>query len=129
MSEIRVCKDFVQDDSFYIKVSHNPVVDQTTAVYELTLKAKETSGTPALYVSYDVAAAIVAAAPDTTIYDNAVLGIVNVPITREDTSAVQPGKYFASLKRTIGTETLTLVQSGINDAAKVEVYQTLTEKV
>jgi len=129
MAEIRVCKDFVQDDSFYIKVSHNPVVDQTTAVYELTLKVKEKSGTPALYVSYDVNAAIIAEAPATTIYDDAVLGIVNIPVTREDTSAVQPGKYFASLKRTIGTETFTLVQSGIYDAKKVEVYQTLTEKV
>ena len=129
MAEIRVCKDFVQDDSFFIKVTHNPIVDQTTAVYELTLKAKETSGAPALYVSYDVAAAIVAEAPATIVYDNAVIGIVNVPIPRTETSKVQPGKYFASLKRTIGSETLTLVQSGISEAKKVTVYQTLTEKV
>jgi len=134
---LRVCEDFVQDDSFNVKVSHNPAIDLSTAVFELVLKKDEKSETPAMSVTYDIAATIIADAPDTTVADNAVLGVAYIPVTREDTSAVPPGSYIASLKRTIGSDTKTIIRTGkteyINEepvpVVPVTCYQTLKEKV
>jgi len=134
---LRVCEDFVQDDSFNVKVSHNPVIDLSTAVFELVLKKDEKSTINAMSVTYDIAATIIADAPDTTVADNAALGIAYIPVTREDTSAVPDGEYIGSLKRTIGSETKTILRTGKTEYSNnepipvvpVRCYKTLKEKV
>ena len=116
-----VTRDFVEGDSFNIKVSHLDGSDQSTAVYQFIL-ALVVGETSALDVSYDVAAAIVAEAPATTIADNAALGIVYVPIDSGTTAA---GEYFGSLSRTIDGATTTLMQSGLHDVRKVVIHEGL----
>lgn len=116
---MKVFKDFTQDDSFLIKIVHNPVLDITGAVFDVTMKKTPDDTSEALSVSYT--------APVGT---DATNGIAYIPITREDTSAVQEGDYYASIKRTIGNSTLTLIQTDkANNIDKVRVTKTLTEKV
>ena len=115
---IRVCQDFVQGDSFIIKVSHNPVIDLTGATFELTLKLTETS-IPVLSEVY----AVPITEPEAT---NATNGIVNIPIPSASTALVAPGKYLASLKRTLAAGDLkTLVRTGKGGAQKVTCYKNL----
>ena len=116
-----VTRDFVQGDSFVIKVSHLTIVDQSAATYQFILSST-VGGAAALDISYDVAAAIATESPATTIADNAALGIVYVPI---DSGAIAPGEYFGSLSRTIAGDTLTLMQSGLHDVRKVVVHEAL----
>ena len=123
---LHVCEDFVQDDSFVIQVSHNPVIDITGAVFEFTLKTCDDSAESVLYTSYTC-----------PVDANSTGGIALIPITRELTSDVDPGEYIGSLKRTMGTDTKTLLRTGkpqivnneVVDVARVICYQTLTEQV
>lgn len=115
---IQVCQDFIQGDDFVIKVSHNPVVDLTDASFELTLKKAE-EGDPILYVLYAVPAGA-----------DATGGIANIPVPSVKTALVEPGEYFASLKRTLAAGTTkTLIRTGATYsdaiARKVEVYKNL----
>lgn len=113
---IQVCQDFTQGDDFRIKVSHNPVVDITGGQFRLTLKKNET-GNPVLNVLYNVG-------DDTD--DDAANGIAYVNIPASATSLVEPGEYYASLKRILNGDTVTLVRTGMNDARKVKVFKNLT---
>jgi hypothetical protein len=121
---IVVCNDFIKGDSFFIRVSHTPAVDLSTAVFRLVMKNKEDATTAVLDVSYDIAAAIIAESPATIIADNAALGIAYVLIPSSATG-IQPGEYYASLTRTIGADVNTLVQTGLADARKVVVHKKL----
>jgi len=118
MAKVKVFKDFVQDDSFIIKISHNPVLDMTGAVFDVTLKKNLDDSVPLVLANYTVLPS-----------EDATNGIVYIPITREATSAIPEGEYYGSIKRTIGTNTITLLRSGKDNADKVKVYKTITEKV
>lgn len=116
---VKVCQDFSQGDAFEIKVSHNPVIDITDAVFELNLSAVE-GGDPTLTVSHTVPAGA-----------DATGGIATIPVTIADTTPVAPGLYFGSLKRTLsGGQVRTLLRSMTRTSngavvAKVEVFQNL----
>lgn len=120
MAKKIVIPDFVQDDSFRVKIEHDPVADITGAVFDLTLKSSEDDATAAMHVTHTVGDD-----PD----DSAATGVAYITVTREDTSAVMPGAYFASIKRTIGSDTVTIARTGKDNGSVVKVYKTLTEKV
>lgn len=120
MHKIRICEDFVQDDSFKIKVTHSPILDITGAVFDLIFKEKETSTTAALAISQT-------AGDDAD--DDVANGIAYIPVTRENSSSLAAGTYFVTLKRTIGTDTLTIIRSGKDGVEKVRVHKTFIEKV
>lgn len=112
----KVFKDFVQGDSFLIKISHNPVVDLTGATFRVVM-----SYNPGRDLVLDVthtAGAHVDDVPGS--------GIVHIPITSADTAAVDPGKYYGSIIRTIGTNVITILQSGKNNVDTVTCYEKLT---
>ena len=118
MSKVKVFKDFTQDDTFVIKVSHNPVLDITGAVFDVTLKQNPDSTTAALDVSYTV-----------PVGADATNGIAYIPITGAVTSLVSEGDYYGSIKRTIGTSTITVLSSCMPNVDKVHCCKTLKEKV
>lgn len=120
MAKKVIIPDFVQDDSFKVRIAHDPVVDITGAVFELTLKLTEEDVTPALYITHTVGDD-----PD----DVPGTGVAFLSVSREDTSAVAPGVYLASVKRTIGTDTVTIARTGKDNAAPVKVWKTLIEEV
>ena len=112
---LKVCQDFVQGDSFVIKVSHNPEVDLTGGSFELILKTDEDSDTEVMSVTHAVPAGA-----------DATAGRASIPVLTTDTENVPPGKYFASLKRTLADGSVnTLVRSGKDNAGKVTVYKNL----
>jgi len=116
---VKVCQDFVQGDSFDMVIIHNPGFDITAAVFELTLSKIE-GGDPILSVEYTVPNDLDSAD-----------GKATVPVLSAKTSLVSPGKYFASLKRTLaGGEVKTILRSGTRTGdgslvKKVEVYKNL----
>lgn len=111
---IQVCQDFIQGDSFVIKVSHNPVVDLTLASFELTLKKNE-GGDPILSVLYAVPSGA-----------DATNGVANIVIPAEKTSLVPPGEYYGSLKRKLASgDVKTLIRTGKDNARKVICYKNL----
>jgi len=118
MAKVKPFKDFVQDDSFVIKITHDPIIVLTGAVFDVTIKENPDDVTPITLASYTVPAG-----------GDADAGIANIPITREITSAVPEGDYYASIKRTIGVDTITLLRTGKGNIDKVTCYKTLTEKV
>jgi hypothetical protein len=120
MAKKTIIPDFVQDDSFRIKIEHSPVADITGAVLLLTLKSTEDAADAALSVSHTVG-------DDAD--DSPGTGVAYITVTREDTSAVAAGSYFASVKRTIGTDTVTIARTGKDNGAAVRVYKTLAEVV
>ena len=120
MSKIRICRDFTQDDSFKIRIAHVPLMDVTNGVFEFILKEKENSTVAILHVIHT-------AGDDAS--DVPTTGEIFVPVTREHTSSVPAGTYWASLKRTIGTNTITLMRSGVHQVEKVKVTKTFIEKV
>lgn len=120
MAKKKVIPDFVQDDSFRIKIEHSPVADITGAVFDLTLKSNVDDTSAVLSVSHTIG---------DDVDDNPGIGLAYITVTREDTSAVAPGSYFASIKRTIGADTVTIARSGKDNADKVLCYKTLLEKV
>ncbi len=54
MAKIKPFKDFVQDDSFVIKVTHDPVLDLEGADFDVTLKQSPDDTTSVLLSSYTV---------------------------------------------------------------------------
>lgn len=112
---IRVCRDFIQGDAFIIPISHNPIVDMTGYTFELILKVHDNSDQAAMLISYPVPVGV-----------DATNGIVNIPVTKEDTVAVAPGEYVASLKRVSPTgDPVTLLRSGKDGAENVICYKNL----
>ena len=116
---VKVCEDFVQGDSFDMKISHNPAFDITGAVFELNLSAIE-GGDPVMTVSHTTPADA-----------DALNGISTLVVSSTDTANIPPGTYFGSLKRTLsGGEVRTILRSGKKTAdgsivRKVEVYANL----
>ena len=112
IANVQVCQDFIQGDTFIIKVSHVPVIDLTGSTFELTLK-KEERGDSVLSVVFPHPG-------------NGTDGTIDIEIPSTKTSLVPPGEYFASLKRTLsGGEAKTLVHTGKDNARKVEVFKNL----
>lgn len=118
MAKKTIIKDFVQDDSFRVGITHTPPADITGAVLILTMKANVDDVTPVLEVSHTVGDD-----PD----DVAGIGTAYIPVTSTDTSAVPAGAYYASIKRVIGSNVLTICQTGVEGGAPVRVTQTLKE--
>lgn len=115
---MKLIKDFVQDDSFIIRITYNPIIDISGSLFELTLKSN-----PDSIISYTLASYTAPVGGDST------NGVVNIPVTREATSAVPQGSYYVTLKKTLGDNTITLARSGKSNIDKVTVYKTLIEKV
>lgn len=127
---MKVFRDFVQDDSFVIKVSHDPAFDITGYVFDYTLKPSERATNAVLHEAYTAPADA-----------DAIAGVVYIPIPKTATSKVPPGEYYASLKRTTPlavspAQTVTILRSGARykldgvdqEVDKVTVYKTLFEK-
>lgn len=120
MKKQTIIPDFVQDDSFRVRIEHDPPADLTGAVFDLTLKAAETDTTAALLVSHTIGA---------DAEDAPTLGIAHLTVSRTDSSAIAPGVYLASIQRTLGTDTVTIARTGKDGGMPVRVYKTLNEKV
>ena len=116
---IKAIEDFVQKDSFYIKIRHNPIIDITNAVFTVTLCKTENS-TPTLLKIWDVSTT------NDALNGNSVNGITNIQITSTDTD-IDPGEYYLSIKRTLDLETVTLVRTNKNKLAKVEVFKNMAD--
>ena len=119
MPNIQPFQDFTQGDGFNIKISHNPVISLVGYSFEVTLRACEDSPDPVMSVIY----AIPVTEPEAT---NAAAGIAYIPIATTDTVNVQPGKYWASVKRidVAGTPN-TLIRTGKAGADMVECFKNL----
>jgi len=116
MAKVKVFKDFTQNDSFLIKVRHNPVKNLTGAVFTVTLKQHLNDASAALSVS-------------TTAGDHAsdapTNGLVYIPITQSDTVSLPPGTYYGSIRRTIGSDSITILRSGKNNVDRVTCFEKL----
>lgn len=110
---IKAIQDFVQGDSFKIKIRHNPIINISGAVLQLTMSKTEES-TPVLEVSYTV--------PNDTDAGN---GIAYIEVTSEDSALVEPGKYYISIKRTLDGDVTTLVRTGLFNVGKVTCFKNL----
>jgi hypothetical protein len=110
---IKAIADFVQGDSFKIKIQHNPIIDITGAVFDLYLSKNEDT-TPELHVSYTV-----------PISADAVNGITYINITSEQSAAIPAGKYYVMVKRTLAGDTTTIIRTGLYNVGKVECFKNL----
>lgn len=113
-------QDFRQDDSFTIKLRHDPTKDITGAVFHLTLKSTFESPTAALEIVHTVG---------DHVDDDASTGTVYIPVTKEQTSALAEGKYYYSIKKVLGTSVATIIPPIADRLDQVEVFPTLKEMV
>jgi hypothetical protein len=112
MSKIKPIKDFIQGDSFTIKVEYNPVVNITNDVFTLILTKNENS-VPVLKVTHTATGA------------DASNGITHIPVSSSQTSNIQAGDYYVSLTKTKGTEVTTLFRTNVNKVDKVTCHSNL----
>lgn len=111
---IKAIQDFVQGDSFKIKIRHNPIVNISGAILKLRFAKTEDGSSPVLSVDYTV--------PTDTDASN---GIAYINITSTQSAAVPPGKYYISLKRILDGDTSTIIRTGLYNVGKVTCFRNL----
>ena len=116
MSKMKLVRDFVQGDSFKIKVEHNPTKDLTGGQLVFTLKKRENSATNVLQITHTVGADIL---------DSRVNGLAYITIPATATANIPAGKYFGSIKRIIGTDVHTIARSDKDTIDLVSVHTNL----
>lgn len=112
MAKIKPIKDFIQGDSFTIKIEHNPVMDITNNVFTLIITKNENTE-PVLKLIHTA---------DT---DEAINGITSINVSSEHTSNIQAGDYYVSLTKSNDDGVTTLFRTNINKVDKVTCYSNL----
>jgi hypothetical protein len=110
---IKPIKDFVQGDSFKVKIRHNPIINITGAVLTLTL-AKSEAVDPVLNKSITVA-----------LSTDSANGIAYIPVTSQESVNIPPGQYYVTIKRVLDGETITLIRTGLANVGKITCFKDL----
>lgn len=110
---IKPIKDFVQGDNFKIKIRHNPIINITGAVFILAL-AKSENNDPELVVTHTVA-----------LSTDSANGIAYIPVTSIE-SSIPAGQYYASIKRILDGQEITILRTGLDNVGKVTCLKNLS---
>jgi len=116
INRIKPIPDLVQGADTVVKISHNPTVDITGAVFEIILKRQEASTTESLRVTHT--------AGDSG-SDDILNGVVYIPITGAEVSAMFEGEYWCSVTRTLNGQVLPVLLTGLHNVGTVTVHRKL----
>jgi len=110
---IKPIKDFVQGDSFKVKIRHNPIININGAKFILTLTKSE-SIEPVLIKEITA-----------TLSTDSTNGIAYIPITALESKEIPAGSYYVTIKRILNGETTTLIRTGLANVGKVTCFKDL----
>lgn len=115
----KIIPDFVQGDAFTIRIQHNPPIDMTGGYFIVTFSLSEYGRDYEFIRQHNIGEG----------EDISNLGIAYLKFSSDQTATIASGSYFLSIKRVIGTSSVTLVRSDLRGYDKVIVKKSLNTVV